>query len=70
MTVALVTGGGGGIGQATARLLAERGAQVVVADIDGDAATATAAAIGADAAAFRVDDADGASVEALVAFTT
>ena len=32
--IALVTAGGGGIGQATAILLAERGARVVAADID------------------------------------
>jgi len=32
--IALVTGSGGGIGQATALLLAERGAQVAAADID------------------------------------
>ena len=32
--IALVTGGGGGIGQATAILLAERGARVIAADID------------------------------------
>jgi NAD(P)-dependent dehydrogenase (short-subunit alcohol dehydrogenase family) len=32
--VALVTAGGGGIGQATAWLLAERGAQVIATDID------------------------------------
>jgi NAD(P)-dependent dehydrogenase (short-subunit alcohol dehydrogenase family) len=32
--IALVTAGGGGIGQATAWLLAERGAQVIAADID------------------------------------
>jgi NAD(P)-dependent dehydrogenase (short-subunit alcohol dehydrogenase family) len=32
--IALVTAGGGGIGQATAILLAERGAQVIAADID------------------------------------
>lgn len=32
--IALVTAGGGGIGQATALLLAERGARVVAADID------------------------------------
>jgi len=32
--IALVTAGGGGIGQATAWLLAERGASVIAADID------------------------------------
>jgi NAD(P)-dependent dehydrogenase (short-subunit alcohol dehydrogenase family) len=70
VTVALVTGGGSGIGQATARLLAARGAQVVVADIDGDTAQATAAEIAPPlrAAAVRVDVADSASVEAMVAF--
>jgi NAD(P)-dependent dehydrogenase (short-subunit alcohol dehydrogenase family) len=68
MTVALVTGGGSGIGQATARLLATRGAQVVVADVDEAAARATAAEIGGAAAAVAVDVADGASVEAMVAF--
>ena len=68
MTVAVVTGGGSGIGQATARLLAERGARVVVADVNADAAQATAAGIGAAAASVRVDVADGASVEAMVAF--
>jgi NAD(P)-dependent dehydrogenase (short-subunit alcohol dehydrogenase family) len=69
MTVALVTGGGSGIGQATARLLAGRGVQVVVADVDGDAAEATASEIGEAAAARRVDVADAASVESMVAFT-
>jgi NAD(P)-dependent dehydrogenase (short-subunit alcohol dehydrogenase family) len=68
MTVALVTGGGSGIGQATARLLAARGAQVVVADLDGTTARATASEIGDAAAAITVDVADGASVEAMVAF--
>ncbi len=69
MTVALVTGGGSGIGQATARLLAARGAQVVVADVDESAAQATAAEIGPAAAAVAVDVADAASVAAMVAFT-
>src|SRR5947209_2056749 len=32
--VAVVTGGGGGIGAATARLFAQHGARVVIADID------------------------------------
>jgi NAD(P)-dependent dehydrogenase (short-subunit alcohol dehydrogenase family) len=47
--VAIITGGGSGIGQATARLMAAQGASVLVADIDGDAAQATAAEIGAEA---------------------
>ncbi|MEY9847941.1 SDR family NAD(P)-dependent oxidoreductase [Streptacidiphilus sp. MAP5-3] len=40
--VAIVTGAGSGIGRATARVLAEAGARVVCADLDGEAATATA----------------------------
>ena len=73
VTVALVTGGGSGIGQATAHTLAARGAHVVVADVDGDAADATAASIRAggtrgDAASVRVDVADESTVAAMVAF--
>ena len=40
--VAVVTGGGGGIGAATARLFAQHGAQVVIADIDEQLARQTA----------------------------
>ena len=40
--VAVVTGGGGGIGAATARLFARHGAQVVIADIDAELAQQTA----------------------------
>jgi NAD(P)-dependent dehydrogenase (short-subunit alcohol dehydrogenase family) len=44
--VALVTGGGSGIGLATARRLARAGATVVVADLDEEAGAAAAAEIG------------------------
>ncbi|MGM1059552.1 3-oxoacyl-ACP reductase [Saccharothrix sp. Mg75] len=40
--VAVVTGGGSGIGLASARRLASEGARVVVADVDGDAGKAAA----------------------------
>jgi rhamnulose-1-phosphate aldolase/alcohol dehydrogenase len=43
--VVLVTGGGSGIGRAVARRLAAEGAHVVVGDLDGAAARATAEAI-------------------------
>jgi 2-keto-3-deoxy-L-fuconate dehydrogenase len=39
--VAVITGGGSGIGQAIALLFAKHGAQTVVLDVDGDAASAT-----------------------------
>src|SRR3982074_2870685 len=46
--VALITGAGGGIGQAIAWAFAGEGAPVVVADIDADAASATPPSINAD----------------------
>jgi NAD(P)-dependent dehydrogenase (short-subunit alcohol dehydrogenase family) len=45
--VAVVTGSGRGLGRAYAEALAKAGAAVVVNDVDGDAAQATIAAIGA-----------------------
>jgi NAD(P)-dependent dehydrogenase (short-subunit alcohol dehydrogenase family) len=44
-TVSLITGGGSGIGRATAELFAREGSQVVVVDLRGDRAEAVAAAI-------------------------
>ena len=43
--IALITGGGAGLGLASARLFAARGARVVLADIDGDKAAHAAAQI-------------------------
>jgi len=53
--VAVVTGGAGGIGAALARRLADAGARVVLADLDGERAAATAAAIGPAAVATAAD---------------
>lgn len=66
--VALVTGGASGIGQATARLLADRGARVVVADIDRAGAEATVESYGpGSAVAVEVDVTSAGSVDAMVA---
>jgi 2-hydroxycyclohexanecarboxyl-CoA dehydrogenase len=57
---ALVTGGAGGIGAATARRLAAEGARVAVGDLDVDAARSVAGEI--DGLATELDVADTASV--------
>ena len=69
--VALVTGGGSGIGEATAMLLADRGASVVVTDIHLDTARRVAEAIGVRggaAAAFAANVADPEDSKASVDF--
>jgi NAD(P)-dependent dehydrogenase (short-subunit alcohol dehydrogenase family) len=56
--VAVVTGGGGGIGRAVSETFAAHGAKVVVAEIDGDRAAETVGAIraaGGDALEQQVD---------------
>jgi NAD(P)-dependent dehydrogenase (short-subunit alcohol dehydrogenase family) len=52
--IAVVTGGGGGIGAATAQLFAANGAAVVIADIDAELAAKTAAGINASGGAASV----------------
>jgi NAD(P)-dependent dehydrogenase (short-subunit alcohol dehydrogenase family) len=53
--VVVVTGGGAGIGAATARRLAEEGMRVVVVDWDGDAAGRVAAELPDDSLAVTAD---------------
>jgi meso-butanediol dehydrogenase / (S,S)-butanediol dehydrogenase / diacetyl reductase len=64
--VALVTGGGSGIGEATCRRLASEGARVVVVDIDEAAARRVADAIGGTA--WQGDVADPAQSEAMIRY--
>lgn len=67
--IALVTGGGGGIGRATALAYMREGAKVAVADLNGEAARAVAAEIetaGGEAIALQVDVTRSAEVEAMV----
>ncbi len=68
--VVVITGAGGGFGALIAGMVAARGARVVVADIDGDAATRVSAELqsgGADAESVEVDVRDRAAVEAMAA---
>ena len=64
--VALVTGGGGGLGTALCRMLGAEGASVVVADVRGEEAERTVAAVGeAGGQAFPIhlDVTDASSAE-------
>jgi NAD(P)-dependent dehydrogenase (short-subunit alcohol dehydrogenase family) len=67
--VALITGGAGprGLGLATARLMAEHGAKIVVLDLAGADPAAAAAALGAGHLGLVADVTDKASCEAAVA---
>ncbi|MBC2858019.1 SDR family NAD(P)-dependent oxidoreductase [Stappia sp. 28M-7] len=66
--IAIVTGGGAGIGAAISRVLAENGHQVIVADLAADNAEAVASAIrasGGSARAHALDVTDAAAVARL-----
>lgn len=64
--VALITGAGSGIGQASARLFAREGAKVVCVDLKRETAEATASEVGG--AAFAADVSKAKDAEAMVAF--
>jgi 3-hydroxy acid dehydrogenase / malonic semialdehyde reductase len=63
---ALVTGAASGIGKAIATALVGRGASVVLADRDGQAAAQLAAELGAGAFALRLDVTDDAAVDGML----
>ena len=63
-SIAVVTGGGHGIGRALCRRLAADSVHVVVADIEGDAAEVVATAIGGTAR--QIDVSDEAAMTRLV----
>lgn len=70
--VALITGGASGIGCATAELFAREGARVVVADLNGPAASQTAERIrnnGGEAVSIQVDVSKAKDAEEMVTYT-
>ncbi len=62
----LISGGGSGLGAACARLFAELGANVVVADVNAEAGEGTAAEIGSRARFARADVTSEADVRAAI----
>jgi 3-hydroxyacyl-CoA dehydrogenase/3-hydroxy-2-methylbutyryl-CoA dehydrogenase len=66
-TSALVAGGASGLGEATARALAEAGARVTIADVNSERGEALAAELGSDRADFvETDVTDAVAVAAAV----
>ncbi len=67
--VAIVTGSGGGIGEAYARALHAEGASVVIAELNADAGRAVADSLGERALFVRTDVGDPASTDAMATAT-
>ena len=68
--VAAITGGASGIGAGTVRRFVEEGAQVLIADLDGDKGEALATELGAATAFLRTDVSKDEDVAAMIAETT
>jgi 3-oxoacyl-[acyl-carrier protein] reductase len=64
--VAIVTGSARGIGRATAELLSEHGASVLINDLDGDVAEQTASEIAGETAVYAGDLTKEGAADALV----
>jgi NAD(P)-dependent dehydrogenase (short-subunit alcohol dehydrogenase family) len=64
--VAIITGGAGGIGRATARLFVEEGGKVVLADLDEERGEEEAAKLGDSAVFHKADVSQEADIEALI----
>jgi NAD(P)-dependent dehydrogenase (short-subunit alcohol dehydrogenase family) len=67
--VALITGGGSGMGKVASELFAAEGAQVVLTDVNDDAGEETAAGIGPAALYVHADVSKETDAEAMVAAT-
>ena len=67
--VALITGGGSGMGKVASELFAAEGASVVLTDVNDEAGEATATAIGDAAAYIHADVSKESDAEAMVAST-
>jgi len=67
--VALITGGGSGMGKTASELFADEGAKVVLTDVNDEAGEATAGAIGDAAHYVHADVSKDADAQAMVAAT-
>jgi NAD(P)-dependent dehydrogenase (short-subunit alcohol dehydrogenase family) len=65
--VAVVTGGASGMGLASARRFLKEGAKVVIADLNAETGQAALASLGPDARFIRIDVAQEADIEAMIA---